>query len=729
MPQITLKRFAFGLAMASLLQAMPSAAQEQRVCPPPTPLVTPPAQPIAVTDDIHVRAERAFAEKETGVAVFMGDVQVEYQGRVLFADEVRYDRRTDVIEAKGDVRLITETGDAFVTPFLHLERATGSGYTDEIRFALGGGELGQGESRRLVFKENRFLELEKGRFTTCPAGEDWVVIARDIDLDKAEDVGVARNARVEFKGVPIFYWPYFDFPISGQRKSGFLLPQVGNSLNSGFAASMPYYWNIAPNMDDTITPRFLTKRGLQVQNELRYLGRTNRGVFNLEYLPNDDLYGGEDRAAGTLVYEQRLRDWRGRVDVRAVSDKQYLNDFGDNLAIASQTHLPQLLELSYEGSSAWRLLGRAQTYQTVDKTLPLEQRPYARLPQLLFTGELPAAAHGPRYQLEGELVNFQHDVRLDGARLTLLPSVSLPWRNAYAFVVPKVGIQHISYALRETDRENLNRNIPIASLDSGLIFERDAPWRDRAFTQTLEPRLFYVYIPYRDQDALPLFDTAVRDFVYANLYRENRFFGGDRVGDTNHVTVGVTSRLLDENAEELLRASIGQIFYLDEQRVNLQPGVTDPEYSPIVGEASAFLARRWLGRASFQWDPREGHSEQADFFAQYRPKPDRVVSLGYRLIRGVQERVELATQWPLSARWAFLALDSYSLTEDKDLESYLGLQYRSCCWAARVYMHRRVGQDNQTARSFMFQFELTGLATLGEAPIQPLQQDAFLFGN
>lgn len=688
---------------------------------------------------VDIQADRVELEGET--ATFIGNVIVQYGSETLYADRARYNKTTDEIQASGNVRLVTAMGDELETPLLQLVRETGVGFTQAVTFKFA--ENGaRGDARQIVFRGRELVRLEGSRYTRCPQGQDdWFIVASDIELDYDREVGSARHARIKFKSVPIFYWPYMTFPLSDRRKSGFLAPVFGTDTKNGFFFAAPYYFNIAPRLDSTLTPRYLSKRGLQFQSETRYLGRSYDGTLNADYLANDRLRGGNRSFNKLLHHHYFNRHWLADVDLNNVSDPNYFEDFSFSVADAAATHIPQKFEIRY-ADETWRGLGRLFRYQTLDPA-GTAGIPYSRLPEILLTGDLPTGRNRLRYRVDADAANFEHPSKVSGQRVGVTPSVSWPLENSYAYAIPKLGARTVAYQLAEGANDTPGETVPIASLDLGLNFERMIALRGAEQMQTLEPRLFYAYIPYRNQDDQPNFDTGPQDFNYSNLFRENRFFGGDRVGDANQLTAGVTSRVLDGTGAEWLRASLGEVFYFDPPRVftpeqqaaaALQAGAPTAERSLLVEQLRARVSPTVYVRHDLQWDDRRARTTKSSSFIQYRPKSDRIVNFGHRYVNNAQltpsvlEQIELSTQWPVSQRWTVLARQSHSLIDDSNLESFIGFQYNACCWLGRLYIQRRVTQELGVSNLYYFEFELSGLLKLGAAPIpSPLAAGSFIF--
>ena len=665
-----------------------------------------------------------------------GDAQALRDGDRVSADFLRYHRGQDRVDAAGNVAISGSGGSRFMTDNAQLNLATHSGGTAAGTYRLFDG-AGRGDMARIEFLDRDHTRLFDVRYTTCPEDrDDWLLQARQMDLDTNEDVGVARNATLRFFGVPVLYLPYFEFPISDRRKSGLLVPQIGYASQLGTVVAAPYYWNIAPNYDATITPRWMSERGLQLQTEFRYLGASLSGKLEAEYLPHDKK-NGDDRATGTFVHNQTFNPyWNAAVNLRGVSDKDYLNDFGDRTSLTSETHLPENAEVNYRGS-AWTFTARATDYQTVDRTIAPTSRPYARLPQLLLTGGSASASGELRYGLESELVNFHRDAGVVGQRANLSPSLQLPLTRSYAFFTPTVGVRHIAYALEQaaTPGERPTVTAPFASLDAGLFIDRSLQLGGASFEQTLEPRLYYLYVPTRPQDSLPNFDTSIPDFSFANLFRTNRFVGGDRIGDANQYTVALTSRLLDQaSGAERFSASIGRIHYVDARTVNLPAGTVDNAASDLAAEAVAWLPGNWHARTSVQWMPERDQAVRREFFLQYQPAADRILNIGYRFIRNSLEQTDVSAEWPLGPRWTVRARSLYSLRDKQNVDSFVGAQYRDCCWALRLYGTRRLVPApagsvaaTEPVSGFLLELELSGLGGSNSQFESPLRKGLFSF--
>ena len=574
----------------SLLGPLAAAAQQPLVCQAPVQreLSFESLADDAERDQGQVQFEAGAIEVSLGdapTASMSGGVLVRRGNRLAGADSAVYEPDSQSLTLAGDVRY--EDPQSLVTgSAAEFAYATG-----QIRFDGAEFQLGQSGSRgaanKLEINQDGRLVLNDVSYTTCPPGsDDWLIEASDIELDTAAGTGTARSVKLRFQGVPILYTPYFSFPLGDARKSGVLPPLIGTTGRSGNEFSIPYYWNIAPNYDATITPRLLTSRGLQLISEFRYLTVRNEGIADVEYLRDDSL---TDRSRYMVAARHRTlfdNGWRNLVDFTEVSDAQYFEDLGGSLSLSSTTHLNRSLLFDFYGDT-WSMFGQVQEYQTIDENIMPADQPYRRVPQFRLLGSWPELALGLRVGLESELVNFDRNVGVTGWRFDIAPGIAWPVQASGWYVTPGVKLQHTRYALQNTlagAPDAPARTLPIATLDSGMIFERSMrSSSDRI--QTLEPRILYVHIPFRDQSDLPVFDTIIPDLNLVQLYRENRFLGVDRIGDTDKLSVGLTTRVLDVNSgQELVSATIGQARYLTSQDVTL------PEQDVATIDSSDYIA-------------------------------------------------------------------------------------------------------------------------------------------
>ncbi len=721
------------LVAFSLLVSGAPAGLRAQVCPESVPIDEQRAALIAENEDVDpadlpilVESDRA-EYSALDESVFTGGVRVRRGTQTLVSDNAVYDPLTGRVAIDGEVSF-SQPGLLVSGTDASWDSVTRRADVKEVTFDLPQTPArGHASTVRVVNEEQ--ATLKDVRYTTCPQGdEDWWLRSDSLELDTAEEVGVMRKARLDFKGVPVIYVPYFNFPLSLKRKSGFLIPELRQSDRTGTEFSAPWYWNIAPNYDMTITPRFMSKRGVMLMTENRYLTENSVGQFDMEYLPSDDRDpDNADRRYNSLVHTTRYaNDWRLFANLKDVSDSRYFEDFGRGIGLTSQTHLQRLVQLR-RANEVWRIGLRAENYRTIDRGIDQEDRPYARLPAISADGFWRDGFLGLDWGLRSELAHFSRDEGVKGARVWLQPEASLPVEGPGYFFVPSLSWRHVSYALNSNDdgeEDHPSMTAPIAKVDAGLIFERERP--DSDYTQTLEPRLLYAYIPRRGQDDLPVFDTGEPDFNAVQLFRANRFIGADRLGDTNQVSVGVTSRILESvTGREFLTATLGKAWYLSDRDVVLPEEVDElDDDSPIVLELGMRLFKSWNANLGYQWLEEERDTRLAEARVQYQPAPNRVLNLQYRYRPGLLEDAEISLGWPLSRRWSFVGQLEYSLRDETTIDRLVGLQYESCCWAARLATERHISRrDGSSDTSILLQLEFKGLVGLGTQAGQTFERD------
>jgi LPS-assembly protein len=649
-------------------------------------------------------------------ASMSGGVVLRRGNRLAGAETASYDPEQRALILTGGVRY--EDPDSLVLSD-SAEFAYESGL---IRFEGAEFEVGPSNARGaasiLEINQEGRLQLADVNYTTCPPeSNDWIIEAGEIELDSRTGVGKARNVRLRFQGVPILYTPYLSFPITDARKSGVLTPEIGSTGRSGNELRIPYYWNIAENYDATISPRLLTDRGLQIGTEFRYLFENSDGDLEIEYLPDDNKFNDNRHQ---LKFEHQTlfaNGWRNLIDIRDVSDNQYFEDLGGSLSISSITHLNRSLVFDLFTDN-WSLFGRVQEYQTIDSAIEAKDEPYKRLPQIYARGYWPESVMGLSYGLDTELVYFDRDVGVTGWRLNAAPQAALPIEKPGWFVIPAVQVDYTRYDLQNIDPgkdEQPDRTVPIASFDAGLMLERPMKSAERR-VQTLEPRLLYVHAPFRDQNDLPVFDTIVPDLNLVQLYRKNRFLGVDRIADTDQLSVGITSRIIDvDSGRELMSATIGQALYLSKQ------GVTLPGESPLVSDSSDYIAEvRFLvyDNLNFdvghQWSGGDRGTTQSEARLQYRPQSNKILNLEYRFRRESLEQADVSWSWPLSQSWNFVGRYKFSFRDDEVLEQFYGLEYESCCWGIRLVGRRHIStRDGTQDSSIGLQLVLKGMSSVG----------------
>ncbi len=672
------------------------------------------------TDETEaIQFEAGHIEAQLGdspTARMSGGVLVKQGDRLAGAESASYDPDTLALSLEGGVRY--EDPNSQITS----DSAEFSYSSGHIRFEGADFRLSDGGARGTasaleINREGR-LELDDVNYTTCPPGSnDWLIEASDIDLDTEKGVGTAKGVKLRFQGIPILYTPYLSFPIGDARKSGILTPEFGSSGRSGRALSVPYYWNIAPSYDATLTPRLLTDRGLQVQSEFRYMTDRHDGALKFDYLPDDNKIDADRHLLNVEHKSEFAKGLRAFLDYRNASDSRYFEDLGNGLSISSITHLNRSVQFDYYGKR-WSMLARIQDYQTIDETILPSDRPYRRLPQILLNGSWPDRALGLRYGIDGELVYFDRDVGVTGWRLDAAPQVELPIEKPGWFITPRVILEYTRYELENVapgDAEDPTRTLPIVSLDTGMILERTIG-SSGGRIQTLEPRLLYVHVPHREQSGLPVFDTIVPDLNLVQLYRTNRFLGVDRIADTDQLSIGITSRILDvSTGREVVTATIGQALYLSEQGVTLPNQLTSSSTSSdYIAEIRFLLYDHLNFDLGYQWGTGDNSTTQSEARIQYRPQSNKILNLSYRFRRQSLEQGDISLSWPLSTRWNIVGRYNYSFRDKEALEQFIGIEYESCCWGLRLVTRRHIStRDGTRDTSIGLQLVLKGMTSLG----------------
>ncbi len=590
----------------------------------------------------------------------------------------------------------------------------------------------RGDAAAVIFEGQGKKRLKKARYTTCEAGvDDWYIKANEIELDDFTQSGSATNAYVEFKGVPLLYTPWISFSFNNERKSGLLAPTVGSTSRSGFETVVPYYINIAPNMDATVGLRYLSKRGLQLQSEFRYLGENYSGISSIEYLNDDDLTE-QQRYFVNFNHRHTLgRGWSAGYNIEKVSDDEYFSDMSTRIISTSRVNLPQAGRIDYVGD-VWRFNGLVQKYQTLDEI----NFPYERLPQLTLTANkewdyLTADLYSQWTYFD---LNKDATAAPTGNRLTVYPSISAPLTNPYGFITPKFGIHATHYEVNDNDftvnGQNISNNadsrtLPIFSLDSGLYFERDFDVVKNSYTQTIEPRLFYVYIPNEDQDLLPVFDSGLSDLNMTTLFTENQFTGDDRVNNANQLSLALTSRMIDSaTGIERFSTTVGQRYFFTDQKVTLPGGsAARDNSSDIIAAMTARLSNKWKLDAFWQYNTDDDGIVRTNLLARYNPEPGKLLNAGYRYTQQFLEQVNVSGQWPLSRGWYAVGRMNYSIREKTLIESLAGLEYDAGCWQGRAVVQRVETATADANYGLFFQLELGGLASIGSNPLNLLRRD------
>ncbi|MEN8177142.1 MAG: LPS-assembly protein LptD [Pseudomonadota bacterium] len=692
---------------------------------------------------IYLEADNAELDQQQDELRLNGDSALRKSDTYLEADQIIYHRQPgnavlhdDIYLEQPGIRLTADQG--------QFELASDHGWLSNVEFRLPEHKA-RGNAQRAEMLSKSKSRYTDASFTTCPPGySDWSIGASELEIDQETGWGDAYHAVLRLGSLPVLYSPYFTFPVDDRRKSGLLLPSWGSSRDLGTEFSIPYYLNLAPDYDATITPRWMSRRGLMLGGEVRFLTEHQRGALSGELL-NDKVESDEHdsrRSAFKLHHtSQPFKGLNTRIDYTEVSDKEYLDDFSTGLETSSTRHLERIAEVNYL-TGDWRLNGRLQDFQTVDKSLATISYPYSLLPRLSLGYNKLFERFNSDVKIDSEYTYFEHDTKPTGQRLRLMPSAGLKLSRPWGYLAPRLTLNHVAYQLDETDTEQSpSFTAPTLSLDSGLVFERDSSWFGNAATQTLEPRLYYLYAPFEDQIDAPDFDTADLELSFANLFKDNRFSGGDRVGDANQLALGITSRWLENDTGlERLRASIGQIFYYWDREVQLTGDTQEQSSSAIVAELSSRLSTNWRSSLNLRWDPQQDEKQidKGRIGIHYRSPEQQLFNVSYNYSdqgndKTKIEDIDLSFYWQFGHSYTLLGDWKHSLFHKRDLNRVVGLGYSGrCCWSLTAVYQQYINEtdldeniDQEADTRFMLQLELRGLGFLGRDIRQTLKDSIY----
>ncbi|MBD8494677.1 LPS-assembly protein LptD [Pseudomonas syringae] len=759
---------------------------------------------------MFIGAKASRYQQEEQIATLAGDVVIRQGSMQVQAQEASLHQAENRGELNGDVRL-RDKGALIVGDRAEVQLDTGEAQVDNAEYVLHKSNI-RGNALYAKRAENAIIRLKDGTYTSCEPGNNaWTLKGNNITLNPTTGFGTATNVTLRVKDIPVLYTPYIYFPIDDRRQSGFLPPTIASGSDTGFMLVTPYYFNLAPNYDATLYPRYMTKRGLLMEGEFRYLTKSSEGQFGGAYLndENDDrkLQSDYDKTRWMINWQHKGGlDSRlmTEVDYTDISDPYYFQDLQtDQIGISKTDFINQQGAVTWRGDSyTARLNAQAYKLATVANITP-----YNRLPQLTLDGTLPYNPGGLKFDYQTELVRFDRDLRngnfvdedgnvssrldnnvqglarANGDRLNLAPSISLPMNSTYGFLTPKLKYVYTQYDLDLDGRgkadlldtrlnttgekysSSQSRSVPVFSVDSGLYFDRDTQWFGKDYRQTLEPRLFYLYVPEKDQNDIPVFDTSETTFNYASLFRDNRFVGSDRIGDENKLSLGVTNRWIEEDGFERQRFSIGQALYFEDRKVQL-PGIVYTErddaqanVSPIGMEYEFRFNRDWRFNSDFNWDPDSHSTRSGSAMFHYQPEdtPGKIVNVGYRY-RNDQVRYDQSTGkwsiggdygtagqpgyvkdyykiqqhdfsviWPIVPQWSLISRWQYDYNRARTLEAFGGFEYDSCCWKLRLISRYWVDYDEYSQeapqnekgdRGVFLQLVLKGLGGVTGAKVE-----------
>lgn len=701
-----------------------------------------------------------------GIVDVTGGITAQQDSARLSADRGVFDQNSQTFTLNGNIQ-IRQPGLLLVGENATADRAVGTAELQNASYVLHE-EGARGTADIIVYKDEQgIITIDNGVYSRCEPGSNaWLLAGDSFELNQNTGMGTARGVTLRVKDVPVMYLPWVRFPITDQRASGFLAPIIGNTRDGGLDIAAPYYLNLAPNYDATLTPRIQSERGVMLGVETRYLGSNWQQVLDMNYLPNDRLYDAatvgmpdsdsppkEDRWALNYDFAAVLtRGWGANISYRSISDFEYFQDIGSNgLMSTTQSFLYRTANLYYN-SRNWTFVAATQDVQLIDPSVAREFEPYRTLPRLTLDGNYSLPA-GFEVGVDSEYTVFDRDLNpvyfsrnqinngilVTGSRLAITPEISLPLSNSYAFFTPTMKYKYAAWNLddwRPNASDSPSRSIFSGNIDTGLIFERDTTIGGQGFRQTLEPRLFYLYNEYEDQSDIPLFDTSELTFSFNQLFRDDRFSGADRVGDANQLTVAVSSRFYDMNGQEKARFSLGQIQHFEDRRVTLAgipgliPGQKERQSgSAVTGEVMYQIADRWRTGSYVEWNTHENSLDVGNVQLQYQSDADHILNIGYRyrdmpapiFFNGIDRRIkqtDISAVWPLTDSWNLVARWNYDYSNDRSLETIAGLEYSNCCWNVRVIARQWIdnnalyfGREDDNTGVFV-QFELKGLGSL-----------------
>lgn len=688
-----------------------------------------------------VSAERIEGNPEDQLHLY-GNAEIRRGGAVLRGDEITYTQATDEVQAKGNAH-IARQGASFSGPSMRFRITSRSGEMRDAQYEYAPRNI-RGCAKNIRFLSGDKTTFEDVKITTCKRDDEaWFIKLDKLSVDEYDQTASGRNATLHFLGVPVFGSPWFAFPVSKERRSGFLVPTYGMSSSRGVDLTIPYYLNIAPNYDMTLTPRIMSKRGVMLGTETRVLFNNLFSQVNFDYLPRDSKTH-DDRYSLRVQNHYRYNKFTADIDYNRVSDNDFLSDFSGNIRESSESVLPQEYKLGYH-EKYWN----ASLNVTKNQSLRVEgqkfYKPYERVPQLSLHGY---AGDYNGFELKStlEATRFKGNNRIDGDRFVAEQSIAYPLQGAGWFIVPKASALAVAYHLNDTDRyrayndKSPTRFTPTFSLDTGLIFERESSWFGRAALQTLEPRIYYTRTPYRDQSDIPIFDTWVSDLNITTLFKPNAFTGYDRVSEADQLSAALTTRYIDNaTGLELFRATIAQRQYFGDQRVTFPQDMqgylhNDPSRingsrrSDLLSSASARLSKHLRADMDTQYSSSDSKLVRFSSGVTWNPRHMSLIGLHYRYNRtGMADdhikQLDLSVQWPITQRLYGLLRYNYSIYQHEAIEALAGFEYLHDCWTLRFVAQRYNTALNTKESNFFLQLELNGLGSIGTSPLSELKRN------
>jgi LPS-assembly protein len=685
-------------------------------------------QAITDKDAITIISKSSSIERNE-LARFSGNVILINKDQRITAEQLEFNRLKASFNAQGNIHYQANTIDVFSDSISanNSEQAT---VLKKSSYQLANNPA-HGSAEELLISVKGDLTLRDSSFTTCQQPQpDWLLEASEITISTRKNQGEAYNAKLKLFGVPVFYVPYFSFPVTNERKSGFLYPKIGSSNRAGLKIETPYYFNIAENVDATIAPKYMSKRGLQLLTEFRYLSDLQSGTINLEYLNKDqDLKNNNDpRYFARIQHTGTFSDnFRLYVDYTNISDDNYLVDIENNQYSSNDAYLYQVSELSYFANN-WQATIKLQDFEVLGDHV----QSYKTVPQVEFSGFQALPFWQSSFDFYSEISRFESaDINLPQAnRYHVEAGFTIPVARPSWFLNSEFKLLQTNYQQQRINNNsklaaNVSRTLPKVRIHGGINLDRSFQYSGNNLTQTLEPQAQYLFIPKKDQSAIGIYDTTSLQDDYNGLFRDRRFSGLDRIAEANQLSWGVTSRILNNSNQEIFRLSLGKILYLNNSNIATDKNQNiAASQSALAGDIFYQINNKLQLSGDIQYNTKQGATNKSEANVDYQYSKNHLIQLNHRYSRSVSgnkiEQVSLLTSGRINQDWQFVARLTQDLANQRNIESYAGLQYESCCWAIRLAYQRNISSKideqlgfnksgNEFDSGFVLQFVIKGL--------------------
>ncbi|WP_299875250.1 LPS-assembly protein LptD [uncultured Cocleimonas sp.] len=679
-----------------------------------------------VKDAIYLEADTGKIRKQ-GVSTLDGDIIIQQNTTIFKADQAKINRDTEQVIAKGNV-VLTDSNYELKSPEIEYNLKSKTGTIKDATYSVGQSGLRGKSSEIKKIDENR-LKLQDATFTSCPANLDsWHLASSDIVLDNKTQIGNAKNVTFNVGKVPVFYFPWLRFPMNDQRLSGFLTPSVKLQSNEGI--SLPYYFNLAPNYDATLRLTTINNTGVQIDSEFRYLSKLNKGTLEYDFIPEDASYDDQQRYYFKIDHQTKFnKQTRLNLKAEGVSDADFFDDFSSSLETSTRPALERRLEV-LNINKPWSASVAVEDYQVLDS----DDDPYSKLPELKLSYTPKSGPNDLKVGLDSELVYFDKADETNGARADIKFTASKKWGDDSWYFKPKLSLEHTIYSLDVSSsdedtytKSSIDRTLPTVTLDAGLFFDRHL--KNNKYTQTLEPRVFYTYTPYKDQSDIPIFDTALTNFSESNqLFLENRFTGKDRIADNSKLTFAVTSRIQNRDlGRELFKASIGQVFNFSDRKVTLPEGtISTGTRSDLVLELSGRLNDNFRVSATASLNNEDKSVSSYYLRLNYQDEKKRIANISLRKLDTELDQLSMSGSLPINDKWSMVGSVDQDLKNNRNLEALVGVEYQDCCWKTRLVVKRYLTSDNITYDNPVFlEFELKGLGNIGRSATSQIKEKIY----